>query len=294
MAFPGRPARIMLPASRHGGKVAMLTRQQVQDLYPRAPAAHLDELAAQSGPVFGQFGIAPGNRLNFFLAQVGHESGGMTITEENMNYRAERIVEVWPSRFPTVESARPFANKPEKLANSVYANRMGNGGPQSGDGFRYRGRGYIQITGRGAYRDIGGIVGLDLERSPELAGAPAHALKVACGFWAWKGLNALCDGGDYVAVTRRINGGTNGMADRRAWLDKVLRLFAAPPAAESVSAAEAIAIQRALQRAGFPEVGAADGIIGPRTLAGIARFRLREGLPPGGVDNALKKALGLA
>lgn len=272
----------------------MLTRQQVQELYPRAPAAHLDALAAQSGPVFGRFGIRPGNRLNFFLGQVGHESGGLTIIEENMNYRAERIMEVWPSRFPTLESARPFANRPEKLANSVYASRMGNGGPDSGDGFRYRGRGYIQITGRGAYRDIGAIVGLDLEGQPELAGAPAHALLVACGFWEWKGLNALCDGGDYVAVTRRINGGTHGMADRRAWLDKVLRLFAEPPAVEAVGAAQAIAVQQALQRAGFPEVGAADGIVGPRTLAAIARFRLKEGLPPGGVDRTLMKALGLA
>lgn len=273
----------------------MLTRDIFAALYPRGPAAHLDALAAQAEGLFRRYRITAGNRRDFMLAQIGHESGGLTVTEENMRYRAERIVEVWPSRFPTVDAARLFANNPEKLASSVYANRMGNGPAASGDGFRFRGRGYIQLTGRGAYRDVGRITGLDLEGEPDLAVQPEHALHVACGFWEWKGLNDLCDGGDYVAVTRRINGGTIGMADRRAWLDKVLRTFAEPaPADARLKVEDIIAVQRALQRAGFPEIGAADGIVGPRTLAALARYRLKMGMPAGGIDAALRRSLGLA
>lgn len=272
----------------------MTTRAFFEALYPRGPAVHLDELARQADGLFARFGIKAGNRRNFLLAQVGHESGGLTVTEENMRYRADRIVTVWPSRFRTVEDARPYANNPTKLANLVYANRMGNGPPESGDGFRFRGRGYIQITGRDGYAQVGARTGLDLVASPDLAFDPAHALHVVCGFWAWKGLNDLCDTGDFVTVTKRINGGTIGMADRRAWLDKVLRSLADPGEKEAkVSAAEAIAVQRALQRAGFPEIGAADGVVGPRTLAAIARHRQKLGLPPGGIDKALKLSLGL-
>jgi putative chitinase len=270
-------------------------RELFEALYPRAETAHLDALTKHSDALFARFGIKAGNRLTYLLAQVGHEPGGLTVTEENLSYRAERLVEVWPSRFATVAAAAPFARNPQKLGNHVYADRMGNGPPGSGDGFRYRGRGYIQITGRDAYREIGVLAGLDLEASPDLATEPEHALLVTCAFWQWKGLNAICDTGDYVAATRRINGGLNGLADRRAWLDKVLRTFADPGEKEAkVPAAEAIAVQRALQRAGYPEVGAADGIVGVRTISAIARYRQKMDLPPGGIDKALKQSLGIA
>jgi putative chitinase len=269
-------------------------RDLFERLYPRADGAHQDWLAKRSDDLFARFAVKPGNRLNFLLAQVGHESGGLTITEENLNYRAERLVEVWPSRFASVAEAAPYAGNPQKLGNHVYGGRMGNGPPASGDGFRFRGRGYIQITGRDAYRAIGALVGLDLEARPELAAEPEHALLATCGFWRWKGLNEICDSGDYAAVTRRINGGLNGFADRKMWLDKVLRAFAEPgPREERISAADAIALQRALQRAGFPEVGAADGVVGERTIAAIARYRQKVGLPPGGIDKALKQSLGI-
>jgi putative chitinase len=270
-------------------------RDLFEALYPRADAAHLDALAARSDALFARFGIKAGNRMTWLLAQIGHESGGLTVTEEGLSYRAERLMEVWPRRFPTLADAEPFARNPQKLANHVYGGRMGNGPPDSGDGFRYRGRGYIQITGRDAYRAIGALVGLDLEAAPDLATAPEHALLVACGFWQWKGLNAICDGGTYEDATRRINGGLVGLADRRAWLDKVLRTLASPGAKEErVSAADAIAVQLALQKAGYPEIGAADGIVGVRTLSAIARWRQKVGLPPGGIDKALKQSLGIA
>jgi putative chitinase len=273
----------------------MLNKAILTALFPRAPQAHLDAVAAKAPEVLARFGLAKSdNRLHFFLAQIGHESGGLTIVEENVSYRAERIVEVWPKRFATAAEARPFERNPEKLANNVYANRMGNGPPDSGDGFRFRGRGYIQITGRDGYRNVGKIAKLPLEANPDMAAAPEHALLVACAFWQWKGLNPHCDAADFEKVTRLINGGLVGLADRRAWLDKVRRSFAVrPDDAHQPPAAEAIAIQRALIAKGFTEVGAADGDIGPRTIAAITRFRQKNGLPPGLIDKQLRVALGV-
>lgn len=270
----------------------MVSQAQLRELYPRATPQLLTEMASQIGGLFQQFGITTPLRTQFFLAQVGHESGGGTVKDENMNYRAARIREVWPTRFPTVSSAEPFAHQPEKLANRVYSNRMGNGPPESGDGFRYRGRGLIQITGREGYDNVGRRAGLDLLSSPELAFEPKHALLIACAFWKWKDLNAVCDTGNFVSVTRRINGGTVGLEDRKAWLDKVRRVLApSAGAAGKLSAQKIREVQLELRRQGFSSVGAADGSLGPKTMAAIAEFRLQKGMPPGGLDDALIAAL---
>jgi putative chitinase len=268
---------------------------QLRELYPRAGDAHLYAFGANCGELFERFDIAATpTRLCFFLAQVGHESGGLTIMEENLNYSAERMCVVWPGRFPTVAAARPFARHPEKLANNVYSGRMGNGPPESGDGWTYRGRGYIQITGRDGYEKVGSFAGLDLVRQPEFAFDPQRALAVASAFWEWKKLNDLCDLGDFLKVTRRINGGTTGMTDRRAWLDKVRRVLSVDlQLPDALSTAEIIALQRALQDAGRREVGAADGVIGPRTIAAIQRFRQEKGLSEGLFDQALLTTLNL-
>ncbi len=271
----------------------MPTRDQLHALYPQAPAAHLAALAGASIRL-EYHGIVGAPRLHLFLAQIGHDSGGLTITEENLSYSAARLCAVWPRRFPSESAAAPYARNPEALANKVYGGRMGNGPPESGDGWRYRGRVYIQITGRDGYLQCSRRAGLDLEDAPDLAAAPDQALAVACAFWDWKGLNALCDSGDIVKVTRRINGGTNGLADRRAWLDKVRRVLLDPPRPRrDLDVAGIIALQRALQKAGYPECGAADGVIGPRTAAAIARFRAEKDLGDGGIDDALLTALGL-
>lgn len=273
----------------------MLTEANVRALFPRAAENHVKAFATQSGPLFARFGFdrSP-RRRDFFLAQIGHESGGLTIVEENLRYSAERICVVWPSRFPDLASAQRCDRQPETLANTVYCNRMGNGPLESGDGWRYRGRGYIQLTGRDGYRRVGEIAGIDLEAEPEQAADPATALLVACSFWQWKGLNALADEGDFEKVTRRINGGTIGMADRRAWLDKVRRTLEAIPAAElRIDSRILIEVQRALQKKGYREVGAADGLLGPRTNAAIVRFREQHGLGEGHVDAALLDALAI-
>ncbi|QSX77883.1 glycoside hydrolase family 19 protein [Agrilutibacter solisilvae] len=200
----------------------MLSPSVLKRLYPRAPQAHLDSFAQRHAALFDEFGVgATRNRLQFFLAQIGHESSGLTIAEENLSYRASRLMAVWPSRFPTLAAAEPFAHNPQKLANQVYAHRMGNGAPESGDGFRFRGRGYAQVTGRDGYREVGAVAGLDLLTHPRQVADPDHALRAACAFWEWKKLSALADRGDFVAVTRRWNGGNVGMEDRRLWLVRV-------------------------------------------------------------------------
>lgn len=274
----------------------MLTEDVLRALYPKAPDDHVAAFAAQNADLFGSYGIDDNdNRLQFFLAQIGHESGGLTITTENLNYSAPRMCQVWPSRFPTLTSALACEHKPELLANTVYCNRMGNGDAGSGDGWRYRGRGYIQITGRDAYEQIGAIAGLDLVGVPDLAFQPDSALHVACAFWKWKTLNTLCDGGDFTAVTKRINGGITGLPERQAWLDKVRRtLLKTLDTGMELSTAQVVALQRALRVAGYTEVGVADGDIGQHTTAAIMRFRHDQGLPDGVlIDEALLDALNL-
>jgi putative chitinase len=273
----------------------MLNETTLGDLFPRADGDHLHAFAGRSSDLFERYGIAASPiRLHFFLAQVGHESGGLTVFTENLNYRAERIAKVWPRRFAGIEAARPCAGNPRRLANTVYGGRMGNGPPETGDGWRYRGRGYIQITGRRTYAAIGRLSGLGLVDEPDLAARPGHALLTACAFWQWRDLNALCDGRDFTGLTRRINGGTNGLRDRKAWLDKVRRLLGQAPADRvALDSARIIALQRALQDKGYAEVGAADGIVGHRTMAAVIAFRSDRGMPEGGIDEALTEVLGI-
>ncbi|MBU3078496.1 glycoside hydrolase family 19 protein [Sphingomonas quercus] len=203
-----------------------VTLKQLQTLFPRAPQAGLTAFAAQAPDLFPRFGLTGGaHRIPYFLAQIAHESAGLTCTEERLSYSAERLMAVWPGRFPTLAAARACAGQPEKLAALVYAGRMGNGPVESGDGWRYRGRGYLQITGRANYQALCAPTGIDLIADPDRAAAPDGALAVACAFWQGHGLNALSDKGDFAAVTRRINGGVIGLEDRRNWLAKVERVL---------------------------------------------------------------------
>ena len=152
-------------------------------------------------------------RLAEWFGEMAHESAGFTRLVENMNYTsAARIRAVWPSRFPTLASAAPFVRQPERLANFVYANRMGNGPPESGDGWRFRGRGIIHLTGRENYYRFG------FERDPDAAAQPDNAVRAACAYWSERGLNGLADAGQSDAISARINGKhpANGLEDRRA------------------------------------------------------------------------------
>lgn len=208
----------------------MLSLTQLKSIFPRAQMADLDAFVKFGEEALKTSGILDGvTRLQFFLAQLGHESNGLTSREENLNYSASRLMDIWPSRFPTAEIAKQYERNPEKLANFVYGGRLGNVNP--GDGYRYRGRGYIQLTGRETYREVGRIAGLDLEASPELAAKPEYAVRIACAFWTWKGVNAACDVADFTGATKKVNGGTNGLDDRLDWLKKVKSIVSTKPSA---------------------------------------------------------------
>lgn len=164
--------------------------------------------------------ISSRRRAAAFIAQVGHESQGLARVEENLNYSASRLREVFPSYFSAGDASQ-YARQRDRIANRVYANRMGNGPESSGDGWRYRGRGLIQITGRDNYAWIGQLLELDLVTTPALLLDLEYAADSAAAYWQGRGLNALADRDDILGISRRINLGTtatrrmpNGFADR--------------------------------------------------------------------------------
>ncbi|MVM34432.1 glycoside hydrolase family 19 protein [Spirosoma sp. HMF4905] len=160
------------------------------------------------------------NRAAHFFSQITKESGGFTIMVENMNYSPQRLMQVWKNRFPTMEIAQQFAHNPEKLGNFVYANRLGNGPSASGDGYRYRGRGLIQCTGKDKYIDLTKLFGFNYIAHPEYMERPQDALLSALWFWQTRGLNAVADGDDVEKVTLVVNGGTTGLKERSELLTK--------------------------------------------------------------------------
>jgi len=164
-------------------------------------------------------------RVRHFLAQAAHESSGFRRLEENLNYSAEALRRVWPAQFPTDEIARRYARKPEEIANRAYASRIGNGPESSGDGWRYRGRGIFQLTGRANYRTIGVAIGVDLENDPERAADPGAAVEIAAKYWKMRNISPHADRDDLVEVTRRINPNLRGLADRREWLEKARAIW---------------------------------------------------------------------
>ena len=176
-----------------------------------------------------RYSIATPRQVAAFLAQTGHESGGFTRLVENLNYTSpQRILAVWPRRFPGgLAEAAQFTRNPDRLANRVYANRLGNGDETSGDGARYLGRGLIQLTGRANYMAAASAIGIDYKARPELVLLPEHAALTAAWFWSTAGCNALAEAGDFDATTRRINGPAMlGTADRRKRYAAVLQVLA--------------------------------------------------------------------
>ena len=159
-------------------------------------------------------------RVCHFLAQILHESGHLKYNAENLNYSASALQSVFKKYFPNETIANEYARKPEKIANKVYANRMGNGSEASGDGWKYRGRGLIQLTGKNNYTSCGKDLEVDLVNNPDLLLVPEYALKSACWFWNKNNLNQSADNDDINTITRKINGGINGLADRSSILKK--------------------------------------------------------------------------
>ncbi len=187
---------------------------------PGISAARSQYLAPSLGAAMLEYQVNTPQRVAAFLAQFAHETAGFSTFEENLSYTAERLCVVWPRRFKTIAAARPYERNPEALANLVYANRMGNGSPQSGDGWRFRGRGLCHLTGKDNYVAASPAIGVNLVAEPELAAKRPHAYRLGGWFWKSRGCNELADVGRFNDLTRRINGGLNGLAERLAYWER--------------------------------------------------------------------------
>lgn len=198
---------------------ASITPEQLSKIMPNLTPAQAKEYAQYFSKTMKEFNINTPQRQAMFLAQVAHESGQMKFMKENLNYSAKGLLATFPKYFNATTAAE-YARQPEKIASHVYANRMGNGTEASGDGWKYRGRGAIQLTGKNNYAAAGKDLGLDLVGNPDLASSPETGIRLAGWFWNKNNLNTLADEGKFKAVTKRINGGYNGLADRLAYHEK--------------------------------------------------------------------------
>lgn len=200
-----------------------ITNQLLLQILPNAgPVAGV--FVSALNDAMARFKIDTRLRVAAFLAQVGHESGQLRTLVENLNYSAEGLIRTWPKRFNLL-TATAAARKPEQIANIVYASCLGNGPAVTGDGWRYRGMGLIQVTGWVNYQACGSALSLDLLTKPELPEQPIYAALSAVWFWASNGLSELADAGRFGAITRKVNGGLNGQADRLAIYERALKVL---------------------------------------------------------------------
>jgi putative chitinase len=194
----------------------MFTRAQLVAVMPNA-ASVADRFVRPLAEAMTKYGITTPARQAAFLAQLAHESAELRRTQENLNYSWERLRKVFPRYFRTDPEAQAYGRQPERIANRVYANRMLNGDETSGDGWRFRGRGPIQVTGRENYRKSGQALGINLESDPDRLLDPSVGCMAAAWYWHSRGLNALADADDengFREITRRINGGFFGLEER--------------------------------------------------------------------------------
>jgi putative chitinase len=189
-----------------------ITKEQLSQLIPKNP--YIDQWYEALSVLLPDYEINTPNRIAAFIAQCAHESASFTALHENLNYRSETLSKVWPKKFPA-SVAQQYAHKPEAIANRAYASRMGNGDEASGDGWRYCGRGLIQLTGKDNYTAFADSIGITPEEVSDYVQTFEGAAQSACWFWESNNLNQYADSGDIETMTKRINGGTLGLEDRK-------------------------------------------------------------------------------
>ena len=205
-----------------------ITKDQLKQLLPKNP--YIDQWYNALAQLLPNYEINTPQRIAAFIAQCAHESGGFSTLKENLNYRAVTLRKIFPKYFPTDEIANEYASKPNKqeaIANKVYANRMGNGNEASGDGFRYCGRGLIQLTGKDNYSWFAASLDIPVEEASEYLQTFEGAAQSACWFWETNNLNQWADKGDILTLTKRINGGTIGLEDRIKHYEHALHVLGA-------------------------------------------------------------------
>jgi putative chitinase len=205
-----------------------LTKEQLKQILPKNP--YIDQWFEALSQLLPEYGINTPQRMAAFMAQCAHESGGFTALKENLNYKAATLRKIFPKYFPTDEIANQYAGMPNKqqaIANKVYANRMGNGDEASGDGYRYCGRGLIQLTGKENYSWFAASLEIPVEEASQYLETFEGACQSACWFWETNKLNQWADKGDILTLTKRINGGTIGLEDRIKHYEHALHIFGA-------------------------------------------------------------------
>jgi putative chitinase len=270
------------------------TVEQLQQIIPNNKEA--DEWFQVLETLFHLYSIDTPERAAGFISQCAYESRGFRSIEENMNYSETALNRVFGKYFGTKRNAKNYARKPEKIANVVYANRMGNGNTKSGDGWKYRGRGIIQLTGKNNYKKFAEHVGMSLDEVIEYLETKYGAAHAACWYWMVNGLNEYADAGDTYSMTKRINGGTHGLAGRRKLYRKAVDALVGEKTVATVTQTSFGMGDRgegvkALQAA----LGiVADGYFGPNTHRTVKSFQRNNGLVADGIagKNTLKK-LGL-
>ncbi|MEK7728076.1 MAG: glycoside hydrolase family 19 protein [candidate division KSB1 bacterium] len=195
---------------------------------PKLPDAKRTAFLPPLQSAMNEFAVNTPKREAAFLAQIAHESGELTIFAENLNYSANGLMATWPKRFPDLATAQKYERNPEKLANYVYASRVGNGNEASGDGWKFRGRGPIQITGRENYQKYGSRLNVDLINNADRAAAPEVGFRVAGLYWKENGLNELADSEMFETITKRINGGLKGLEERKHYYARAKTVLGVP------------------------------------------------------------------
>jgi putative chitinase len=204
--------------------MSLITHEQLCKFFEDTEEDSLLPFVDAFNTAFERFEINTPDRIAMFMAQVGHESGGLTTLEENLNYKPERLTQIFPKYFRDVDP-NDYGRNPEKIANRVYSSRMGNGDEDSGDGYRFRGRGAIQLTGRHNYEACGNDLDVDLTENPDYLTSPEGAIMSAAWFWNSRDLNKWADEQDVLTVTKKINGGTIGLDERKSLYEEALEIF---------------------------------------------------------------------
>ena len=203
-----------------------ITLQQLQQLIPKNP--YVKQWHNALSQLLPDYEINTAERIAAFIAQCSHESAGFTALKENLNYKAATLRKIFPKYFPDDATAAHYAslpNKQEAIANKVYANRMGNGPEESGDGYRFCGRGLIQLTGRDNYSWFAASLSISVEEASEYLQTFEGAAQSACWFWETNSLNRWADAGDILTLTKKINGGTIGLEDRKKHYEHALHVL---------------------------------------------------------------------
>lgn len=286
----------------------ILSKEQFADLAPKAKNS--DELYAAMSELCPKYDVNTPERLAGFIAQCGHESAGFTVMSENLNYSADGLNKIFPKYFVKAgRDAAAYARNPEKIANVVYASRMGNGDTASGDGWKHRGRGYIQLTGKDNYTKFAAAVGKSVDEAVKYLDTVKGALESALWFWKANKLNDTADKNDITAMTKKINGGTIGLEDRKKHYEHALDVLGgkvAPKAAAApakASGSSSLNLNETLNIGSKGDTVAAvqkklgltaDGDFGPGTKRAVKEFQAKNGLVADGVagPKTLAKLLG--